>query len=138
MLDDRHSQWWRARNVAKQPAEAIGEARLGKRSGHRSLDNGPGIAAQPCRMLLYNWSTSWADGRKMAGSGRVSGTVSKHRLGTQWRDAIADRMPGLGNPQAHRQTWPDFQTTSRAVGTFDVCSNAAVNSDLLVSYTEAD
>jgi len=40
--------------------------------------------------------------RETAGSGRVSGAVVrvlKHRLGTRWGDAIADRPPGTGNPR---------------------------------------
>jgi len=64
----------------------------------------------------------------MAGSGRVSGAVahlSKRRRAAQRRDAIADRMPGMGD---HRPAIGRGSTMS--AGTFDVCSNAAVNSDL--------
>jgi len=64
----------------------------------------------------------------MAGSGRVSGAVahlSKRRRAARRRDAIADRMPGMGD---HRPAIGRGSTM--AVGTFDVCSNAAVNSDL--------
>ena len=81
----------------------------------------------------------WA--REMAGSGRVSGSVahlSKRRRAARRRDAIADRMPGMGD---HRPAVGRGRTM--AVGTFDVCSNAAVNSDLscflytLLRQTEA-
>ena len=43
-----------------------------------------------------------------------------------------DRRPdvGYGRPQARRRTPPDDRPTLRSVGTFDVCSNGAVNSDL--------
>jgi len=73
----------------------------------------------------------WA--RETAGSGLVSGAVahlSKSRRAAQQREAIADRMLGMGD---HRPVVGRGWTIGRhcgAVGTFDVCSNAAVNSDL--------
>jgi len=61
---------------------------------------GRGITA-PRRTPLDNQSTSRADlACETAGSGWVSGAVthvSKHMLGTRQGDAIADRMPGMGN-----------------------------------------
>ena len=69
----------------------------------------------------------WA--RETASSGRVSGAVahlSKSRRAARRRDVIADRMLGMGD---HRRGG------MMAVSTFDVCSNAAVNSDL-VSCTD--
>ena len=68
----------------------------------------------------------WAP--ETASSGRVSGAVahlSKRRRAARWRDAMADRMLGMGD---HRPAVGRGRTM--AVGTFDVCSNAAVNSDL--------
>jgi len=63
-----------------------------------------------------------------ASSSRVPGAVahlSKRSRAARRRDAIADRMLGMGD---HR---PDVgRGRMMAVSTFDVCSNAAVNSDL--------
>jgi len=67
------------------------------------------------------------------GSGRVSGHVvhmSNRRLGTRQGDAIADRPSDMGYPQARCRPRLEDRPTSRVVGTSDVCSNAAVNSDL--------
>ena len=78
----------------------------------------------------------------MAGSGRVSGAVatavvilrndgravahlSKRRCAARRRDAIADRMLGMGD---HRPAVK--RGRMMAVSTFDVCSNVAMNSDL--------
>jgi len=47
---------------------------------------------------------------------------------TQGRNRRLDA--GCGRLQAHRWTRPDDWPTLRVVGTFDVCSNAAVNCDL--------
>ena len=95
---------------------------------------GQGITASPRRTPLDNDNrltslAGWA--REMAGSGRVSGAVahlSKSRRAARRRDAIADRMLGMGD---HRPAVRRGRTM--AVGTFVVCSNAAVNSDFLVS-----
>ena len=116
----------------KTAGGGYGGARPGKRNGHRPPDDGPGNHRLPRRTPLGNdnWLTSlagWA--RETAGSGRVSGAVahlSKSRRAARRRDAIADRMPGMGDHRPAVGRWP----TLRAVGTFDVCSNAAVNSDL--------
>jgi len=68
----------------------------------------------------------WAS--ETASSGQVSGAMahlSKSRRAARRRDAIADRMLGVGD---HR---PDVgRGWMMADGTFYVCSNAAVNSDL--------
>jgi len=70
------------------------------------------------------------DGRvkRRAAAGSPAGAVahlSKSRRAARRRDAIADWMPGMGD---HRPTVGRGRTM--AVGTFDVCSNTAVNSDL--------
>ena len=43
---------------------------------------------------------------------------------------LPDRRPDAeyGRPEARRRMRPDDRPTSRAIGIFDVCSNAAVNS----------
>jgi len=51
--------------------------------------------------------------------------LSKSRRAARRRDAIADRMLGVGD---HRPAVG--RGRKMAVGTFDVCSNAAVYSDL--------
>jgi len=61
---------------------------------------------------------------------RRRGTHVETHAGNATGDAVADQTPGTGDLQARRQTWPDDRPTSRVVGTFDVCSNAAVNIDL--------
>jgi len=66
--------------------------------------------------------------REMASSGRVSGAMahlSKSRRAARRKDAIADRMLGMGD---HRPAVG--RGRMMVVGTFDVCSNAAVNIDL--------
>jgi len=99
-------------------------------SGHRPPDDGPGNHRLPPvghRMTIgRRHGGGWA--REMAGSGWVSGTVahlSKSRRAARRRDAIADRMLGMGD---HRPAVGRGRMMT--VGTFDVCSNAAVNSDL--------
>ena len=89
-----------------------------------------------------NWSSSRAPGgwaRLTAGSGRVSGSVvhvSKQQAGNATEGGgggeSRDRRPdaGYGRQEARRRTRTHDPPTSRAVGTFDVCSNAAVNSGL--------
>jgi len=58
---------------------------------------------------------SWIAGGGAKGAGN-------HRL---------DPAPFPDDDGTHRRrTWPNNRPTLRAVGTFDVCSNAAVNSDL--------
>jgi len=49
-----------------------------------------------------------------------------------WEEGSRDRRPyaRYGRPEARYRTLPDDRPTSRAVGTFNVRSNAAVNSDL--------
>ena len=91
----------------------------------------------PRRTPLDNRSTSWAGwARKTASSGRVFGAVahlSKSRRTARRRYSITDWMPGMGDHRPRHRTWLDDQPTLRAVGTFDVCSSAAVNSDLFCS-----
>ena len=115
----------------KTAGGGYGGARPGKCSGHRPADDGLGNhRLPPSRQTpLDNRTTSrggWA--RETAGSGRVSGAMahlSKSRRAARRRDAIADRMLGVGD---HR---PDVgRGWMMADGTFYVCSNAAVNSDL--------
>jgi len=55
---------------------------------------------------------------------RCHGARVKTQAGNATDDAIADRTRGMLNPQVRRSTWPDDRPTSRAVGTFDVCSNS--------------
>jgi len=95
--DDQHSRQWRAQN-------GRGERDRGSATAIGPQTTGQGITASPRRTSLDNRSTScvgWA--RETAGSGRVSGAVahvSKSRHAGRRRDAIADRMPGMGGPEA--------------------------------------
>jgi len=75
----------------------------------------------------------WA--RETAGSGLVSGTVRTCQNTCWEHDGGRYHRPdaGCGRPQARSRTRPDDRPTLRAVGTFDVSSNAAVNSDLSCS-----
>jgi len=103
-------------------------AQPGKCSGHRPPDDGPGNHRLP-PPVGHRWTIArgrWA--RETVGSGRVSGAMahlSKSRRVARRRDAIADRMLGMRD---HRPAVG--RGRMMAVGTFDVCSNAAVNSDL--------
>ena len=134
--DDLHSRWWCTRNIAKRLVrESTGEHDWGSTVAIGPRTMGRGIATPPPHcMLLDNQSTSragWA--HKTEGSGQVSGAVahvSKHML-EKWRGVtIANRPPGMGNPQARRRTQLVDRPTSQVVSTFDVCSNLALNSDL--------
>jgi len=89
----------------------------------------PGRRAGKYRLppVGHRWTREgWA--RETASSGQVSGAVahlSKSRRAARRRDAIADRMLGVGDHRpAVGRGW------MMAVGTFYVCSNAAVISDL--------
>jgi len=105
-------------------------ARPGKCNGHRPADDGPGNHCLP-PPFGHCWTIGrrrggWA--RETAGSGRVSGAVvhlSIRRRAARRRDAFADRMPGMGD-----QRPAVGRGRTMAVGTFDVCSNPAVNSGL--------
>ena len=57
-------------------------------------------------------------------------TVGGNATEGDGRGESRDRRPdaGYGRPEARRRTRTHDPPTSRAVGTFDVCSNAAVNS----------
>ena len=112
--------------------------------GGISADDGPGNHRLP-PPVGHRWTISRRRGvcaRETAGSGRVSGALatavvilrndgravahlSKSRRAARRRDAIADRMLGVGD---HRPALG--RGRMMAVGTFDVCSNAAVNSGL--------
>jgi len=123
--DDQHSRQWRAQNGR---GEGTGERDRGSATANGPRMMGRGITPSR-RTPLDNRSTSrggWA--RETADSGHVSGAVahlSKRRRAARQRDAIADRMPGMGD---HRPAVG--RGCTMAVGTFDVCSNAALNSDL--------
>jgi len=108
--DDQHSRQWHAQN---------GRGGTGERD--RGSTTGRGIIASP-RWTREGWA------RETASSGRVSSAVAhllKSRRAERRRDAIADRLLGIGD---HRPAIG--RVRMMAVGTFDVCSNAAVNSDL--------
>jgi len=95
-------------------------------TGEAQRPSAPGRWA--AELPLNNRSTLREDGRVKR---RAETGSPAPWLGTRWGNAIADRTPGMGigNPHARRRTRPDDRPTSRAVDTFDVCSNAAVNSD---------
>ena len=124
--DDQHSRQWRAQNGRRgYRGIATGEAQ--RPSAPRTT--GRGITASALQTPLDNRSTSQAgrarDWRETAGSGRVSGAMVhllKHML--CWEH---DGVTAITGPPPTR---PDDRPTLRAVGIFDVCSNAAVNSDL--------
>ena len=110
---------WRARNVNSGQRNATREAQwpIGPLTTGRGIPPPSDTAGQSVDV-----AGRWA--RKTAGIGRVSGAMvhmSKHRLGMQQRTQSPERML---NPQVRRSTWPDDRPTSRAVGTFDVCSNS--------------
>jgi len=110
--------------------EGTGGERRGSATAIGPRTTGREITASP-PTVGHRWTIGrcrggWA--RETAGSVRVSGAVvhlSKCRHAAQRRDAIADRMPGMGD---QRPTVGHGRTM--AVDTFDVCSNAAVNSGL--------
>jgi len=124
--DDQHSRQWRAQNGR---GRVRGERDRGSATAIGPRTTGRGITASPPSDTAgqsVDVAGGWA--RETAGSGRVSGAVahlSKRRRAARPRDAIADWMLGMGD---HR---PAVRCgRMMAVGTFDVCSNAAVNSDL--------
>jgi len=122
--DDQHSRQWRAQNGR---GEGTGERDRESATAIGPRTTGQGIAASPPVGRRWTWE-GWA--RETASSGRVSGAVvhlSKSRRAARRRDAIADRMLGMGD---HRPTVG--RGRMMAVGTFDVCSNVAVNSDLFL------
>jgi len=112
--DGRHSGRWRTQNGW---GEGTGERDRGSATAIGPWTTGRGITASPCRTPLDNRSMSragWA--RETAGSGRVSGAVahlSKSRRAARRRDAIADRMPGMGD---HRPAVVRGQTIGRHCG----------------------
>ena len=130
LADDRHSGQWHTQNGR---GEGYGEAQRPSAPGQWPRESPP----PPRRTPLDNRSTSWAGwAHKTASSGRVFGAVahlSKSRRTARRRYSITDRMPGMGDHRPRHRTWLDDQPTLQAVGTFDVCSNAAVNSDLFCS-----
>jgi len=96
--DNQHSRQWRAQNGRGQ---GTGDRDWGSTTaiGPRTTDWG--VTASLRRTPLDNRSTSRAGwGRETASSGRVSGAVahlSKLRRAARRRDAIADRMPRMGD-----------------------------------------
>ena len=110
----------------KTPVSQYRERDRGSTTAIGPQMKGRGITASPptvgCRWTREGWA------RETVSSGRVSGAVahlSKSRRAARRRDAIADRMLGMGD---HRPAVE--RGRMMAVGTFHVCSNAAVNSDL--------
>ena len=107
--------------VPKTAGGGYGGARPGKHNGHRPPDDGPGNHHLPPhrRTPLDNDNRltsleGWA--REMAISGRVSGAVahlSKRRRAARRRDAIADRMLGIGD---HRPAVGRRRTIGRHSG----------------------
>jgi len=105
-------------------------ARPGKCSGHPPPDDGPGNHRLPPRRTpLDNRSTLWGDGRvkrrAAAGSPAPWRTCQNTDVQPDGGTRSPTGMPGMGD---HRPAVGHGQMM--AVGTFDVCSNAAVNSDL--------
>ena len=90
---------------------------------------GRGITASPRRTPLDNRLTlrvEWArETRAAAGSPAPWCTCQSVTESPGYR-----YIAGYRRPQARCRTRPDNQPTLWAVGTFDVCFNAAVNSDL--------
>ena len=115
-----HSGQWHAQNVTKRPGWLQGERDWG--SAMASLSDASGQSVD----------IAGGQVRETAGSGRVSGAVV--HVSKQAGNAMGGRDrwldTGYGRPQARHWTRPENQPTSQGVGTFDVCSNAAVNSDL--------
>ena len=112
--------------------EGTGGARPGKCNGHRPADDAPGNHRLPPPV-----GHRWTIGRRRGGNGRVKRWAAAASL-APWRTcqnadvqrdrgtrAIADRMPGMGDPRP-----AVGRGRMMALGKFDVCSNAAVNSDL--------
>jgi len=128
--DDQHSRQWCAQNSrGRVRGSATGEVQRPSAPGRLAGESPP---PPPRRTPLDNRSTSrGGDGcvkrRAVAGSPAPWRTCQS-RHAARRRDAIADRtdrMLGMGD---HRPTVG--RARMMAVGTFDVCSNAAVNSDL--------
>ena len=112
-VDDRHSGRWRTQNGR------------GSTTGKVQRPSAPRLRAgeSPPPPVGRRWTI----GRRRGRDGRVKWRAAagwKSRRAARRRDAIADRMPGMGDHRPAVGRWP----TLRAVGTFDVCSNAAVNS----------
>jgi len=115
---------------SKRPG-GTGGARPGMCNGHRPADYGTGnhgLPPPPSDTAGQSVDVAGGWARETASSGQVSGAMahlSKSRHAARRRDAIVDRMLGMGD---HRPTvghgW------MMAVGTFYVCSYTAVNSDL--------
>jgi len=123
----QYSRQWRAQNGR---GVEYGGSATGECNGHWPADDGPGITASPpppSDTAGQSVDVAAGGARETAGSGRVSGAVahlSKCRCAARRRDAIADQMLGMGD---HRPAVK--RGRMMAVSTFDVCSNAAMNSD---------
>jgi len=121
------------------PKTAGGEVRGSavKRSG-RSAPGGPprrraGESPAPRRTPLNNRSTSRGGGIHTRNGGQRPGLRRRGtRVETHAGNVMGggDRRLGYGRPQTRRRTRLEDRPTLRAVVTFDVCCNAAVNCDL--------
>jgi len=113
----------------KTAGEGTGGAQRPSAPGRRAGESPPPPAPR--------WTCRWTIGRRRGRDGRVK-RPGLRRRGAPVKKQTCSAMEGCdcrpdtgyGRPQTHRRTWPDDRPTLRAVGTFDVCSNAAVNSDL--------
>jgi len=126
---DQHSRQWRTQNgrVGRVWGIATGEAQ-------RPPNDGPGnhriplsdAAAQS--VDVAGGMGVWNGGQRPSLLRRGAPAKMQTCSATEGRDRRTDA--GYGRPQARHRMRPDDRPTLRAVGTFDVCSSAAVNSDL--------
>jgi len=116
---------------------AAGGGHRGSTTSEAQWPIGPGDGLGNCcprRTPLDNRSTPRADGqvKRRAAAGSLAPWCTCQNAGVEhdgeMRLPIGPWMPVTGIPQVHRRTRPDDWPTSRAVGTFDVCCNAALNS----------
>jgi len=124
--DDQHSRQWCAQNGrGRVHGSATGEVQRPLAPGRLAGESPPPPSVGHC----------WTIGRRRGGDGCVKRRAAaaspapwrtcQSRHAARRRDAIADWMLGMGD---HRPAVG--RARMMAVGTFDVCSNAAVNSDL--------
>jgi len=91
-----------------------GERDRGSAIANRPPDDRPGNCPPPCWTAGQSVDVAGGWARETVGSAQVSGTMahmSKHRLGHEGGDVIADRTPVTGNLQACSQTRPDDRQT---------------------------
>jgi len=127
--DDQHSRQWCAQN-------SRGRVR-GSATGEVQRPSAPGRLAgesPPPPPVGHRWTIGRRRGggwvRETAGSGRVSGAVAHLSKQTCSATEGRDRRPNRPNAGYGRPGPTVGRARMMAVGTFDVCSNAAVNSDL--------